>query len=122
METMKISKAHRQIIKILWVVAILVVIVGSLLPGSSIPIQALGALPVSDKVIHFSAYLVLAILPIVSVECRSKALAGALLMIVLGVALEGGQSFSPGRQVELGDAVANTLGVLSGMLAGWRLR
>jgi VanZ family protein len=98
------------------------VIVGSLLPGSSTPIRELSLLPISDKVMHFSAYLLLALLPLISFKGRWRALFCALLMIVLGVALEGGQWFSPGRSVELGDALANTLGVLTGTLAGSLLR
>ena len=43
-------------------------------------------------------------------------------MIALGAALEGGQVWAPGRHVELGDLMANTLGVFVGILVGlyWR--
>jgi VanZ family protein len=119
---MKIFAGRRRTFKIVWGFAIACVVIGSLLPSTSGPIQALDRLPVSDKVIHFTAYLVLSILAMVSFERRPKAVLAALLMIVLGGALEGGQTFSPGRQVELGDAVANTLGVLSGILAGLPLQ
>ena len=119
---MKISEPRRRILKRLWIAAILAVVIGSLLPSSSGPIQALDLLQINDKVIHFSAYLVLAILPMASFDSRPKAVWAALLMIALGVALEGGQHFSPGRQMDLGDAVANTLGVFSGMAAGLALR
>jgi VanZ family protein len=98
------------------------VIVGSLLPASSAPLRGLELLPVSDKVIHYSSYVMLALLPVISFESRRRAVVCALLMVLLGVALEGGQSFAPGRSVELGDALANTLGVLTGMLAGLLLR
>ncbi len=119
---MKISESRRRILRVLWFLAILCVVVGSLLPGSSGPIQALGELPVSDKVIHFSSYVVLAFLPMVIYPDRRKALLAALSMIALGILLEGGQWITPDRDVEFGDVVANTLGVLTGILAGLPLR
>jgi len=41
---------------------------------------------------------------------------------VLGFLLEGGQHFSPGRAVELGDVLANGAGVSCGALLGLRIR
>ena len=41
-------------------------------------------------------------------------------MFVLGTLLEGGQRFSPGRAVELGDVIANGAGVSCGTLLGLR--
>jgi VanZ family protein len=43
-------------------------------------------------------------------------------MFVLGVLLEGGQHFSPGRVVELGDVLANGAGVSCGALLGLPFR
>jgi VanZ family protein len=43
-------------------------------------------------------------------------------MFVLGILLEGGQHFSPGRAVELGDVIANGAGVSCGALLGLPLR
>jgi VanZ family protein len=43
-------------------------------------------------------------------------------MFVLGALLEGGQHFSPGRAVELGDVVANGVGVGCGTLLGLPIR
>jgi hypothetical protein len=48
-----------------WLVAILVVVVGSLLPAASLPMRMLDRLQVSDKIQHFGAYAVLAFLPAV---------------------------------------------------------
>jgi VanZ family protein len=39
-------------------------------------------------------------------------------MFLLGVLLEAGQHFSPGRAVELGDVIANGTGVSCGTLLG----
>ena len=45
-----------------------------------------------------------------------------LSMFVLGVFLEAGQHFSPGRSVELGDLLANGAGVSCGALLGLPIR
>ena len=49
----------RTVILVLWVVLICCVVVGSLLPASSAVMVAVGRLHVSDKVLHFCAYLAL---------------------------------------------------------------
>ena len=43
-------------------------------------------------------------------------------MFVLGILMEAGQHFSPGRAVELGDVVANGAGVSCGALLGLPIR
>ena len=45
-----------------------------------------------------------------------------LSMFLLGILLEAGQHFSPGRTVELGDVIANGVGVICGALLGLPLR
>jgi VanZ family protein len=46
----------------------------------------------------------------------------SLSMFVLGVLLEAGQHFSPGRSVEFGDVIANGIGVSCGALLGLPFR
>jgi VanZ family protein len=43
-------------------------------------------------------------------------------MFVLGILMEAGQYFSPGRAVELGDLLANGAGVSCGALLGLPIR
>jgi VanZ family protein len=43
-------------------------------------------------------------------------------MFLLGILMEAGQHFSPGRAVELGDVVANGVGVSCGTLLGLPIR
>jgi VanZ family protein len=43
-------------------------------------------------------------------------------MFLLGVLMEAGQFFSPGRAVELGDVIANGAGVGCGALLGLPIR
>ncbi|HZT29845.1 MAG TPA: VanZ family protein [Bryobacteraceae bacterium] len=119
---MKISEPRRHLLQRAWVGVLVLVVIGSLLPASSAPMRGLDLLHINDKVIHYSAYLVLSFLPVISFSNWRRAFGYALLMILVGVALEGLQSFSPGRTVDPFDAAANTLGVLSGMLAGLPLR
>jgi len=57
------SPARRRRLRIVWLIAVLVVIVGSLLPGASFPMRALGSLGIGDKLLHATAYAILAFLP-----------------------------------------------------------
>jgi VanZ family protein len=101
---------------------LLCVVIGSLLPASSAILHLVARSPLNDKGLHFSAYLVLALLPVVGFEQRRLGVVAGALMVLLGIVLEGGQSFSPGRHVELNDLVANGVGVLCGILLGLPLR
>jgi VanZ family protein len=105
-----------QIILVLWGVLIVCVIVGSLLPAKSPAIVALGTLHISDKILHFCAYLLVALLPAFGFRNPRQATRAALSMLILGFILEALQHFSPGRAVEFGDLVANTAGVTCGIL------
>jgi VanZ family protein len=83
---------------------------------------AIGRLHVWDKLQHFGAYLALSILPVIGFRDRHRGLAAGLSTFVLGVLLELGQHFSPGRAVELGDVIANGAGVGCGALLGLPFR
>ena len=84
-----------RLLYVLWLLSILVVITGSLLPASSPVIRAVGRLPVSAKVLHFCAYTWLALLALLAIKRRPVAVLAALAMILLGVALEFGQKLVP---------------------------
>ena len=62
----------RTVVMVLWAVLICCVVVGSLLPAASPVMVAVGRLHVSDKVLHFSAYLALSLLPVVGVRDRRR--------------------------------------------------
>jgi len=70
-----------------------------------------------DKLVHFAAYAGLAFLSLLAFEGR-RGMAAALSMIFLGAGVEILQHFSPGRTPDIDDAIANTLGVLSGIALG----
>jgi len=119
--TFKVSLRQKRWLRILWFAAVVAVVVGSLLPGSSLPIQALGELHISDKILHFAAYAVLAFLP--ALHERRPALGAALLgALALGVLLEFAQRLSPGRNFELADMLADACGLLCGLILALPLR
>jgi VanZ family protein len=83
---------------------------------------AAGALYVSDKLLHFVAYLALSALPVAGFRNRSTGARAGLSMFSLGILLEAGQHFSPGRAVELGDVLANGAGVACGVMLALQIR
>jgi VanZ family protein len=113
---------HRTLLLVLWAVLISCVVVGSLLPAASPVMVVVGRLPVSDKVLHFGAYLALSLLPVIGFRDRRRGIVAGLSMFLLGLLMEAGQSFAPGRAVEFGDVVANGAGVSCGALLGLPLR
>lgn len=74
---------------------------------------------ISDKVLHFVAYAVLAVLAAAGAENRRAAIVPMVLMIVLGLALDYAQQLVPGRGFEWSDVAADEAGLLFGMLAGF---
>ena len=91
-------------------VYVLLVILVSLMPSSGISTWHF------DKIGHFFAYGVMAILVLLSFEGNFTQIAALLGAVGLGALLEWGQSFIPGRSMSLIDGIANTLGVLIGAL------
>jgi VanZ family protein len=69
---------------------------------------------VSDKIEHFSAYFVLAAIPVLGFEA-GRGVFAALSMIVLGALLDVAQKFIPGRSFEYADIAANSVGVIMGL-------
>ena len=105
-----------------WAVLIGCVVIGSLLPAANPVMVAVGRLHINDKVQHFCAYFALSFLPVIGFRDRRRGLMAGISMFLLGVLMEAGQHFSPGRAVELGDVVANGVGVSCGTLLGLPIR
>jgi VanZ family protein len=104
----------------LWMLAIAVVVVVSLLPAPELPQVP----PGSDKLEHFFAYGVLAA-GAVQLYARRPAWVGAGIgLVLLGIGLEYAQgALTTTRMMDRWDALANTLGVIAGlatMLTPWR--
>ena len=100
-----------------WAALIAVVVIGTLLPAKSAPIEMLDTLGINDKVEHVLAYLSLAFLPALH-EGRRRLAFVAPMLVALGVALEFGQRLSPGRDFEIGDMIADAAGVMAGIAMG----
>ena len=112
---------HRALLGV-WAVLICCVVIGSLLPAANPLMVAIGHLHIWDKLQHFGAYLALSILPVIGFRDKRRGIVVGLSMFLLGVLLELGQHFSPGRSVEPGDVLANGLGVTCGAVLGSLLR
>ena len=115
-------ETRRTLILAFWAVLICCVVVGSLSPAASPLMVDIGRLHINDKVMHFCAYLALSLLPVIVFRDRRRGIVAGLSMFLLGVLMEAGQHFSPGRAVELGDVLANGAGVSCGALLGQPIR
>jgi len=111
----------RAVLRVLWLVGVAAVLVVSCLPASSPPIQALDALPLSDKLQHAAAYLALAFLPALHEE-RRAIVALALGLIAMGAGLEFCQLLAEGRYFSVADMAADLGGVLLGTGVGLAAR
>jgi len=105
-----------------WAVLICCVVAGSLLPAANPVMVAIGRLHIWDKLQHFGAYMALSFLPVIGFRDKHRGLMAGLSMFLLGALMEAGQHFSPGRAVELGDVIANGVGVGCGTLLGLPIR
>ncbi len=106
------------VLVLLWIVEVLALSVGELLPASSLPFKHMP----NDKLLHFGAYFIAAVLALFAFERKRMALWVAPGLIALGVALEYGQRFSPGRNFDVKDMVANAFGVGCGVAVGLLVR
>jgi VanZ family protein len=69
-----------------------------------------------DKIGHFIAYGGMAVLTMLNFNSRVPRMAGIGFGVLLGGILEWGQSFVPGREMSIMDEIANTLGLLAGII------
>ncbi|MBV8846268.1 MAG: VanZ family protein [Bryobacterales bacterium] len=76
--------------------------------------RALAELHVNDKLEHAGAYAVLAFLPAIH-ERRKFIMGAAIGTVLLGVGLEFGQLFTGWRDFEVGDMIADAVGVCFGL-------
>jgi VanZ family protein len=96
---------------ILFLPALAGVLGGELAPGDI-------GLNVWDKALHFTAYFVLASLATLALRSGRKVLLAVLALVAMGGALEIIQGFI-GRDADIMDELANTLGACGGYLVGW---
>ena len=117
MNTQKQAKTVH-IFRTTWLICLVFVSIGSLMPGSPDPLPIWG----SDKLLHLMAYGWLALLQPLFIRDRKLILRLSLCLVVWGVLLEGGQSLIPYRSASFWDFVANTMGVTLGTALGLQLQ
>ncbi len=71
-----------------------------------------------DKALHCTAYLGLALMTTIAVRADRRALWWALGLVMLGGVLEIVQGMT-GRDCDIYDELANTVGVVAGLGIGW---
>jgi len=108
-------------IVLLWAGALLCTGAGELLPGDSAPIIALASTNVSDKLMHFGAYAIIAFVPAFGFRLRN-AIRYIISTELAGIGLEIAQRFIPDRSSDLYDVLANTIGVLAGTALALAIR
>jgi VanZ family protein len=98
----------------LWVLMLAAVVVTSLVAASDLPPPPFDGV---DKLEHFLAYLVLSGYAVMLFERRRAQALVAAGLIALGVGLEVAQgALTVSRQADSADALANSLGVLAGLV------
>jgi VanZ family protein len=96
-----------------WGVAIALVVIASLVPAFLLPQVPAGG----DKLEHFTAYGLLAVVAVQLFGTRDALIRAGLGLIALGIALEFAQGiFTTTRAMDAFDALANSLGVMVGLL------
>ncbi|MEP7353339.1 MAG: hypothetical protein ABI824_08945 [Acidobacteriota bacterium] len=100
--------------RLLWAGAIVMVMLGSFLPGSSWLMKLADRLVLSDSIRHWTGYAVVTGLPLFyeNGKFRVRIAVGAFLMGVLIEILQG----ATGRDFEFSDICWNGCGVASGVL------
>ena len=93
--------------RLAFLAAVTVLAIGSLTPGSYLPHH-----PMKDKLLHFAGYGVVGVLAMLAIRSPRRQIGCLLILTALGVALELGQMFVPGRAFEVWDMAANGCGVL----------
>jgi VanZ family protein len=94
--------------------ALVVVVWGELAPPSDVEIH------IWDKALHFTAYFGLALIATLAVRAGRPTFWIVLALAAIGGALEFVQGMV-GRDMDIYDEFANTLGVLAGAALGWLL-
>lgn len=104
--------------RILFAVAIFAITDLALQPGHEMPASMLG----SDKLEHFAAFAVLAVLARIAWPGLTHLFSVPALMLY-GLGIEIAQAtLTTGRTASMADFAADVLGIASGMLAAWLLR
>ncbi len=103
------------VILFLWIGLLLCASVGELLPGDSASIKALSSSGVNDKFLHFSTYAAIAFVPMFGLRITT-AIICVIATEVVGIGLDLAQLFVHQRSCDPRDIVANTAGIVFGIV------
>lgn len=95
---------------VLFIYTLLIIFVSVIPMNQNMPVQN------GDKVGHFLAYTGLALLVCLAFPKRNEQIVALVLALGLGFSLEWIQSFIPGRDMSAWDGLANSLGILTGII------
>ena len=98
--------------RVLFVIGLLGVVVLSLMPHTALPPTGIW-----DKAGHSVAYAILAVCGALGFRGHKWLMVVGAGLVLLGGALELAQAGIPGRFGSVGDAIANAVGVVLGLLA-----
>jgi VanZ family protein len=115
-------KGRSRLLRVIWIAWLLLVITGSLLSSESAAMKLLDIAWFGDKAMHFAAYGVLGLIPVLH---ERKPLAWTLVAVALatGIVLETLQMYSAvGRTADIMDIGANLLGLVAGALVALPFR
>jgi VanZ family protein len=115
------SATTKRMLRVAWLAGIVIVAAGSLAPSDSSSMRMLDSLEISDKIQHFAAYALLAVLPAIH-ERRGFVIGAAIGVLVLGAGLEYLQLYSGWRDFEFADMVADGVGICFGLAVGAPIR
>ena len=102
----------RKFILTAFIVSVLTVVIGSVLPAKDMPNPG-----ISDKLAHVAAYAILALTGGVAFRGARPLLSLGAGLLLLGLSLEIAQAFIPGRSASGYDMLANTIGIALGCTA-----
>lgn len=111
-----LEKHKQSLIFAFWVIAIISMIVGSILPQTALHVNN-----PYDKLLHFSAYSFIALIPAFTLRTKKQIILVAIFLFIIGSSVEIAQSFVPGRSASYFDGLANAMGIISGSFAGYFL-
>ena len=110
-----ISINWKRFFRITWILIVTGIIILSLLPPANMNYQLYG----NDKIGHHFAYAILSLNSMLVFQRWPKWLL-IFTMIGFGIFLEFGQALIPGREPSIYDALANTSGVMLGIIINLR--
>lgn len=107
-------KLSRKFTISIWLLILLIVIIGSLLPNVDIKVHNK-----NDKLIHFLAYFLMSLISSLIFERHWKKILFAGLLLLVSALIEVAQHYIPQRSASSMDMLANFLGITCGLMLSY---